>query len=355
MQWFVQQPPLCLDLRNWIQAHPHLAAIVKELGDGYVSAYAPPVDLADHTVYFVNHPPVGVYDRYLATIKNVTIHSPEGFLELVDSSFVVETAWIKENIVQNPAYFKRFKPVSKYQPGKWFSCLLFWGNGYYHWLCDVLPRLHYVLKLLPDDVRFIVPDNMQDWQRRSLELIGVPIDHCVEFDGKRPWLLEQFYYAPPVAMTGDHDATSIQNVSQCLLRAIESKQVKPERLRLWISRAKARCRRIVNEDAILDAMADKRFTKIYAEDYSFEEQIALFQQAEAIVAPHGAGLTNMLFCQPGTKILEIFEPSTQRRCYWSLARALGHDYRCFIGEAVPSGKEEPDISASSYFFESFDI
>jgi hypothetical protein len=41
-------------------------------------------------------------------------------------------------------------------------------------------------------------------------------------------------------------------------------------------------------------------------------QMQLFQNADFIVAPHGAGLANLLFCAPGTKIIE-FSPDCEFR------------------------------------------
>jgi capsular polysaccharide biosynthesis protein len=34
--------------------------------------------------------------------------------------------------------------------------------------------------------------------------------------------------------------------------------------------------------------------------------VNLFDQAEAIVSPHGAGLTNLFFSNPGCRVLELF-------------------------------------------------
>ena len=42
---------------------------------------------------------------------------------------------------------------------------------------------------------------------------------------------------------------------------------------------------------------------------SVAEQVELFVYADVVVAPHGAGLTNLLFCREGTRIVEIFPPT----------------------------------------------
>jgi len=47
--------------------------------------------------------------------------------------------------------------------------------------------------------------------------------------------------------------------------------------------------------------------------------------AEAIIAPHGAGLTNLVFCAPGARVVELF-PSLTVDCYYRLSVDLGLEY-----------------------------
>ena len=37
-----------------------------------------------------------------------------------------------------------------------------------------------------------------------------------------------------------------------------------------------------------------------------KNQITLFNNAKIIIAQHGAGLFNLIYCKPNTKIIEIF-------------------------------------------------
>ena len=69
-----------------------------------------------------------------------------------------------------------------------------------------------------------------------------------------------------------------------------------------------------------------------------------------VAGPHGGGLTNLVWCGRGAKFSEIFEPGSVRRCYWSLAKSLGHDYACTVGRAInnPAGKPNLEISAGEF-------
>jgi hypothetical protein len=58
------------------------------------------------------------------------------------------------------------------------------------------------------------------------------------------------------------------------------------------------------------------------------------------VAPHGAGLANLLLCRPGTKVLELYEPNYVNTVYWYLSNHFGLDYYYMFGE----GERLPDTS-----------
>ena len=52
------------------------------------------------------------------------------------------------------------------------------------------------------------------------------------------------------------------------------------------------------------------------------DQILLFQSAEFIIGPHGAGLANLLFCEPGTKVIELMPCVEVRPFFWLISEKL---------------------------------
>ena len=65
------------------------------------------------------------------------------------------------------------------------------------------------------------------------------------------------------------------------------------------------------------------FIVVYLEDFCVEEQISLFNEAEVIVAVHGAALTNILFTKKNTKVVEIGHERGSPTCFEDLAKELG--------------------------------
>ena len=104
--------------------------------------------------------------------------------------------------------------------------------------------------------------------------------------------------------------------------------------RLYISRRDAPGRRVINEEAVIAALASLDFHTIQLEHLPFLEQVALFKGADVIVAPHGAGLSHLAFAPPNTSVVELFSPAYVNPMYWCLADELGLRYRCCIGSTT---------------------
>ncbi|ELT93454.1 hypothetical protein CAPTEDRAFT_191413 [Capitella teleta] len=59
---------------------------------------------------------------------------------------------------------------------------------------------------------------------------------------------------------------------------------------------------------------------------SFEDTMLMFNQAFMVVSPHGAGLTNMLFSQPGTILIEGLCRAALNLCFGAMSQVLGFRY-----------------------------
>ena len=76
-----------------------------------------------------------------------------------------------------------------------------------------------------------------------------------------------------------------------------------------------------------------------------QEQIDVFNNAEVIIAPHGAALTNITWSRPGVRVLEMFAGSYVHLGLWTIAEAIGGmHYRYLVGAgSLPEGKEPTGI------------
>ena len=96
---------------------------------------------------------------------------------------------------------------------------------------------------------------------------------------------------------------------------------------IWISRSKSKHRKIKNESEILPLLERFKFKIIIPEEMTFEEQINIYNNANILGGLHGGGLTNILFMNPGTKLLEVRRENDKlNNCYYTLSSELGINY-----------------------------
>ncbi len=111
------------------------------------------------------------------------------------------------------------------------------------------------------------------------------------------------------------------------------------RRRLFISRRDAPRRRLVNEAELAPLLERHGIETVVMETLDFADQVRLMQEAELVVAPHGAGLANILFCQTGTRVIEIADLSFPNPNFYACAAALHLPYAIVraegCGEAHP--------------------
>jgi Glycosyltransferase 61 len=122
--------------------------------------------------------------------------------------------------------------------------------------------------------------------------------------------------------------------------------------RLYISRRNAGHRRVRNEDALVDLLAEYGFRSVQLEKLSFEEQVALFHRAEIVVGPHGAGLGTIFF-SGDIDLVALYSTTKPGNYFHSLACGLGqrHHFLC-SNEAHEDDWLEADVPAVRRLLES---
>ncbi len=95
--------------------------------------------------------------------------------------------------------------------------------------------------------------------------------------------------------------------------------------RIYVSRRGAE-RRVTNEDEVEAMLAKHGFETFISERASLREHAEVLGQAKAVVATHGAGLTNLLFVPAGATVVEMIPRHLMHNSfvYWSMANAMGH-------------------------------
>ena len=253
---------------------------------------------------------------------------------------------------RHPLLHQKKLPRAERLPGASAVLATSESAGFFHWMTDALPRLEILQRagsipwnridhlLIGEGCRAI---------RESLRLLGFD-------DSKHVVTRRDTHFACDLLMVpsfhgapGNIPPWAIEFLRKQFLTSLP---LPSSKRRIYVSRSRASGRRIANEEEILPILASRGFVRIELEEISLSAQIALFSEAEAVVAPHGAGLTNLIWCAPQTKILEVFSPLYVNLCYWAIASVVEADYYYLLGseEGVVD-----DVNDSRYFLENISV
>lgn len=230
------------------------------------------------------------------------------------------------------------KSAARHLPGKTFIAVVEGSVVYTHWLLDTLPRLLIFREThgsLDQFDWFLFATVNQGFHKATLDLLEIPPtkvltrqQHGLLFE------TEEFTYIS--APRRDCVASPSLYTSVRSLFA-PSREVTPQGKRLYLTRATATRRRIVNEPEMRAYLETEGFETVRMEDLSIPEAANLIGSAELIVAPHGAALANLIFARSGTTIIEIFGAHLSRD-YWVISNQIGlhyHAYQAFHPDGSP--------------------
>lgn len=201
--------------------------------------------------------------------------------------------------------------------------------NYYHWNIDVMSRFSVLPEKYLDDVFLVPPLRCQfQWDflngvasRRAMRLQAVHAPETVEVD--------ELILIPNIGDFG-HFPRSEQ------LRVFASSGLgAPSTVagrRLYIARRNAEHRRLLNEQEVITLLEAADYEILECETLPLAEQAQRFAEASHIVAPHGAGLTNVVYCDSRAALCELQMDLNVNWLFRRLGNLKGIRYGCVVGE-----------------------
>ncbi|MEE9322811.1 MAG: glycosyltransferase 61 family protein [Granulosicoccus sp.] len=234
-------------------------------------------------------------------------------------------------------------------------CLL--GNrnsiNYYHWMNDVLPRLA-VLQASGHDLdsidHFVVSPLVHRFHKQTLAELGILEDRLHTID-------EGEYIQADELLMATYGSNSLGRAQGPWNPAFLQRSFGPQEMpatplrRLYISRGSSGARGISNEEDLIAHLAQRGFEVVRAESMTVREQAVLFAEAQVVLGPHGAGFSNIAFCQPGTTVIELFS-AHMAPCFWVISEVTGLRHAVhFCGDFDETNRP----SANEHYHRSADV
>lgn len=228
-----------------------------------------------------------------------------------------------------------------------------WARGYYHWFSEYIPRLegveHYVESTGETPV-LIIPSDPPSWMTESLHMMGYGSDDYREWTSSRAKV--ERLVLPSVRCESRQQGHGTRRtlfspaayrwVRERMTESLHEPSEGDGGNRIYISRNDSNRRRVLNDSEVTKLLGRHGFKRYLLAEMEFRDQVELFANADMIVAPHGAGLMNMIYSSDasvleimgrGIKDISLENPGT----YYLMATGLGFDYYLLECEPVDRG------------------
>ncbi len=220
-------------------------------------------------------------------------------------------------------------------------------RNYHHWMSENMARLvflmnkdvtvkeKYTLFISADAPQFI-KDSLKylvQWPQHKIRFWkddqSAVIEHCKV-------VTVPYVRTPAIKMVSVYHPEIYRQINKLAFQNISPS---PEKLPEYfiVSRAKAKQRNLLQEEKIIQFFPDLPVKIVYTEEMSFVQQVQMFKQAKLFITAHGAALTNVVYCNSSTVVVEFYPENRSIRdaiVFYQIARSLEINYHLIQLPAV---------------------
>ena len=230
-------------------------------------------------------------------------------------------------------------------------------NNYGHWMLDIIPKIILAEKYkdLKSFDAIYLPNIKKQFQIDSLKYFDIDFNKLIDGSVIRHihanqitipehpyWCLNQFQ----LDTVGNIDSDIVKKIR---LKFLNKSNNNNKKRKLFIDRSDSLFlySQIENYNQISSLLKKYGFEKIKLTNLTFEEQITYFSEAKIIVGAHGAGLCNLIFCPPETKVIELTSYHFKCDVFRNISKINNLNYFNLISSKnIPTNGLNPDIFIS---------
>jgi hypothetical protein len=298
----------------------------------------------------LHHPATPCY-----LLRGADLHGNGGVVTLGDRA-VLETLPIDlalGKVVRPPSVTLADRPTVANLHSAWHLLLHNVGN-YYHWLMDGMVRFqaarYTAFATDPGTAgcpNLLLPTLDRFWKWESLGLMTPNSVPRLPLSPDARVFVERLLYVPDLGggTFQPHPAVlaAMDGMRDTVLGGPPTGR--PWR-RVFVSRGDSNNRELVNEAELAARAEAAGFIVVRLSELSVGEQVRLFAETSHIIAPHGAGLVNIGFCQPGAVLCELHMDAYVHWAFRRLAALRGVRYGCLIGQTL--GERRRDVNENRW-------
>ena len=223
------------------------------------------------------------------------------------------------------------------------------GNNYFHFIFDIVPKIYLLSsKINLNKINHFYITDPKNWQIKILKTLGIHKNKLLSSKKYNHIIADEIYSGDHPWYTKGHIQNSLKEIPKWIIiknRKIFLKKNKSNfKKKIFLDRSQSpynHCQ-INNPDIVNKFIKYKKFKSYKPELLSFKNQVNLFNKSSIIIGAHGASLTNIIFCKPKTKIIEIIPADHPNKKCERISKVLNLRYFRI--------KTKPDNSDTNYPF-----
>lgn len=200
------------------------------------------------------------------------------------------------------------------------------SKNYFHWICDILPKICIKEKYINKLDFFILPNFKTSFQKQSLKLMGVK--NIYQLHNKNSLRIENLNYISELYPSGNPSPDIFIKMRNTVLSNFS---FKCKNRKIYISRKKSHRRRLIDEIDFEKKLSSYGFEIHCMEEYSFKKQVKICAESKIIAGLSGSGLINFIWMCPGSKIIDIREKNDDTvNPFFSISQILNIQYYYYL-------------------------
>jgi len=222
------------------------------------------------------------------------------------------------------------------------------GNNYFHFFFDIIPKIYLIKKKVKNNINFYYVSSPQKWQIQIFKILGITESKLINSSINKHISADQiicldhpWYYKGFI----QHQVSKLPKWIVLMNRKIflnrASKFNCPKKIFLDRSSSRFNHCQIFNQLEMNKWVKKKNLNIFKPEKLPFKKQIHLFKNASVILGAHGAAFTNIIFCKPGTKIIEIIPSNHPNKKCERISKILKLKYFRIITKPDNTDKNFP--------------
>ncbi len=234
------------------------------------------------------------------------------------------------------------------------------GINYFHFLFDIITRLKLISQIIDlEKVDYFYIQGNEKWQINLLKNFNIPESKLIDCNKYRHIKARKIYAVDHPWYESGYFQYEIKNIPEWIIYYLRKKFINLSKeiecsKKIFIDRSDSKFNhcKLINNEEIKNFLIKNGFQSLQISKLDFFEQVYIFKNAEVIISPHGAALSNIVFSNPNLRLIELIPKSHPSRKCERISKILGFNYlRIELDNRISKSEQIGDMELNKNILE----